>query len=390
MQDDDLKQQAVEFGKQWYQNHGYYMRLDHWDVRRDAPFGRSTLLKLFGSWNNYTAELGKSTSKTVLRDEKDLIWIRDEATDRDPTLTAADGSLCWKWNRAVHKGVGYGQLTVNKEHWQAHRYVYWLCNPDWDYQKHSAGIVTHDCDNRICCNPDHLRLGDKRSNAAEAVFRDRIDFQAIAQRRNKEVWATMRRLKSWDAKLNYLMSLCEPHPDAKQINGSACRTISPSLKARTEAGYFRIQLGQAKCLMHVLIAMRREGIELTTDEAREYTKTANRSNGKQVLHLCDNRDCLNPDHIHRGTIKDNMRQSAASRDETKITAEMTPIIYLAHALSKVCPTLNTREVWNFLGNEWGVKPDSVRMYVHDKHRLNTHEETLKNYIEFFKPHIDSN
>jgi len=55
----------------------------------------------------------------------------------------------------------------------------------------------------------------------------------------------------------------------------------------------------------------------------------------------------------------------------------------------VCPTLNTQEVWTFLGNEWGVKPDSVRMYVSNKHRLDRHKETLKNYIEFFEPHTDN-
>ena len=171
---------------------------------------------------------------------------------------------------------------------------------------------------------------------------------------------------------------------------SEWRTIPHYSKARTEAGYFRIQLGQSKCLMHVLIAMSREGIDLTLENAREYTKNSNKANGKQVLHLCDNRDCLNPDHIQRGTILDNNRQSAASRDETKITTEKTPIIYLAHALSKVCPTLETREVFQFLADEWGVKPDSVRMYVYDKRRLDRHEATLKPYIDFFKPHIDSN
>jgi hypothetical protein len=46
----------------------------------------------------------------------------------------------------------------------------------------------------------------------------------------------------------------------------------------------------------------------------EYGKV---KNGLQVLHTCDNRKCVNPDHLFLGTISDNMRDKTEKNRQAK-------------------------------------------------------------------------
>lgn len=66
--------------------------------------------------------------------------------------------------------AGYGRFNVDrgkKEY--AHRFMYeMLCGPI-PIDK----IVLHTCDNPICCNPSHLRIGTHRDNSDDKVKKDR-------------------------------------------------------------------------------------------------------------------------------------------------------------------------------------------------------------------------
>jgi hypothetical protein len=70
---------------------------------------------------------------------------------------------CWEWQRQIKIG-GYGAMRIGtkttRRMCQAHR----IC-----WQIHNGSIpegllVLHKCDNRICCNPDHLFLGNQKDN----------------------------------------------------------------------------------------------------------------------------------------------------------------------------------------------------------------------------------
>jgi len=77
---------------------------------------------------------------------------------------------CWEWTGCVSQRAGYGQFHLNRKTQLAHRIAYALT--------HGAipeGVfVCHHCDNRMCCNPDHLFLGTQIDNMRDCIAKDRF------------------------------------------------------------------------------------------------------------------------------------------------------------------------------------------------------------------------
>lgn len=75
---------------------------------------------------------------------------------------------CWGWNGYLNDG--YGTLSMgNLGIIRAHR-ASWMIHKG-DIPKEL--IVLHNCDNRSCVNPDHLRLGTHKDNADDKYKRGR-------------------------------------------------------------------------------------------------------------------------------------------------------------------------------------------------------------------------
>lgn len=77
-------------------------------------------------------------------------------------------SGCWNWIGATVNG--YGSLTRRSKRERANRLA-------WEFARGPIpkGIqVLHECDNRLCINPDHLFLGTIADNMAHASLHGRV------------------------------------------------------------------------------------------------------------------------------------------------------------------------------------------------------------------------
>lgn len=80
---------------------------------------------------------------------------------------------CWNWTAATAGGKKdrYGVIRMN--HPRRQMYAHRL-----SYEMHHGPIpdglhVMHSCDNTLCVNPEHLRVGTPTDNARDKVFRGR-------------------------------------------------------------------------------------------------------------------------------------------------------------------------------------------------------------------------
>ena len=75
---------------------------------------------------------------------------------------------CWEWTAAIDTS-GYGSFWRDGAMRTAHRIAWMLANGDIPH----GSCVLHKCDNRKCCNPDHLWLGSRADNNYDMVSKGR-------------------------------------------------------------------------------------------------------------------------------------------------------------------------------------------------------------------------
>ena len=74
---------------------------------------------------------------------------------------------CWLWTASQRNG--YGNLGIGGETMYSHRVAYYLT-----YGIDPADqLVCHTCDNRLCCNPNHLWLGAYQDNTTDMINKNR-------------------------------------------------------------------------------------------------------------------------------------------------------------------------------------------------------------------------
>jgi len=89
---------------------------------------------------------------------------------------------CWPWIGSVTEN-GYGRTWINDKGYYAHRVIFNLANPNMielsaPKNKKAQGFLMHTCDNRICCNPNHLRVADLRENNLDARVKGRVKHKS--------------------------------------------------------------------------------------------------------------------------------------------------------------------------------------------------------------------
>ena len=76
-------------------------------------------------------------------------------------------NTCWEWQGCTDQ-FGYGFVRLAGKLWRTHRLSFYLAKGEL-----GGSCVLHSCDNRLCCNPDHLSLGTRAENNAQRDARKR-------------------------------------------------------------------------------------------------------------------------------------------------------------------------------------------------------------------------
>lgn len=77
-------------------------------------------------------------------------------------------SGCWLWAASCFAD-GYGAVRFQGKTSRAHRASYMISCGEIE----QGAVVLHKCDNPICVNPDHLRIGTHADNVADRVAKGR-------------------------------------------------------------------------------------------------------------------------------------------------------------------------------------------------------------------------
>lgn len=96
---------------------------------------------------------------------------------------------CWNWNGSYFP-QGYGQFHVNRIPIQASRFSFIVTFGE------PKNLVLHKCDNRACCNPNHLYDGNQKQNMADRMERGVYHTRFTGHKRAKLVGAKFKQFKS--------------------------------------------------------------------------------------------------------------------------------------------------------------------------------------------------
>ena len=81
-----------------------------------------------------------------------------------------DTEKCWPWKGKVNEKDGRPYFTINGRRSPSYSVVLHLVHRD----EYTKGLVArHKCDNKICCNPEHLEWGTHQDNMNDMKERER-------------------------------------------------------------------------------------------------------------------------------------------------------------------------------------------------------------------------
>lgn len=89
---------------------------------------------------------------------------------------------CWIWKGYISPR-GYGQLSINRKRYQAHRLSYEIFNGSLV----RSLVICHNCNNTKCVNPEHLRQDTQKSNMIDRTYVQKQHTQKLSVEQAKEI-----------------------------------------------------------------------------------------------------------------------------------------------------------------------------------------------------------
>lgn len=106
-------------------------------------------------------------------------------------------SGCWIWTGRAHEEGGgrfKPYFMMDGKQWLAHRASKWIFHGQFPLK----AFICHHCDNSLCVNPDHLYVGDHKSNMRDMARRGRARFARRPQEA-KEAGRALGQSNTWTA-----------------------------------------------------------------------------------------------------------------------------------------------------------------------------------------------
>lgn len=125
----------------------------------------------------HISKQGKAPSGMSTEESQLKAW-RTKVADYNPwSKVTKDDNGCWNWTGAKNKQTGYGFTyaigengpIIPRRQVRVHRWAWEQINgpvPD-------GMVVCHQCDNKLCINPDHLFIGTSQDNTADRHTKER-------------------------------------------------------------------------------------------------------------------------------------------------------------------------------------------------------------------------
>ncbi len=103
---------------------------------------------------------------------------------------------CWLWQAGKFSQSGYGQFNnklISKSPTTAHKAA-WII---FKGQVPEKMMVLHKCDNRQCCNPEHLYIGNNSDNMIDRSKRGYVHQRKLDENKVREIRQLRQNGWSW-------------------------------------------------------------------------------------------------------------------------------------------------------------------------------------------------
>ena len=202
---------------------------------------------------------------------------------------------CWIWEGVINN-IGRPMCSINNKQKLAYRHAY---EAFYNKALSSDIYLCHKCDNKLCCNPEHLFEGNNKTNQLDYIAKhgeiknglnsgDTYANTGIKRGDNRPCPSNLNRMDRLEWYKN----------NAIEVNSKGCWIWQ---RETGRDGYGRVSYKGKKHATHRLFW------GLYHDKVDQLDRL--RLKGLVFRHLCNNKRCCNPKHIQPGTRSENALDS---------------------------------------------------------------------------------